>query len=289
MVGLLNMKNVVTVLENNNSNNEHKQSEENLKVKEITMAVEEDDISSVSASLDQSLSIVSCSSTTSRKRKASLSMKKSKKLNSIMENSKVNYVRVVFICCCQKEQIIKFMNENDKSYDNFKSCFNDHSFYWYVYCDDNKKKSKNHRYTMISEYVITLITNEKIVNDWKIIAYKNFIDSRMKLSKQIESDDVRDIDYLNNYQNRGNINVFNIFYFECEDMLYFIDNTVLKHNLYYYNKLKDMFFGIYVRENDRMSIEECDVMSINITHGPTFSLEIKKLWLDISKNPYLHL
>jgi hypothetical protein len=47
MVGLLNMKNVVTVLENNNSNNEHKQSEENLKVKEITMAVEEDDISSV--------------------------------------------------------------------------------------------------------------------------------------------------------------------------------------------------------------------------------------------------
>jgi hypothetical protein len=181
------------------------------------------------------------------------------------------------------------MNGNDKSYDYFKSCLSDYSFHWYVYSDDIKKKSKSHRYSMISEHVVRLMTNEKMVHDWKKEAFENFTESRKKVAQQIESDDVRDVDYLNNYQNRGKINVFNLFYFECEDMAYFIDNTYVKYNLYYYNKLKDTYYGIYVTDNERTSVDECDMMSITNSLGPTFCLEIKQLWLDVSRNPYQHL
>jgi hypothetical protein len=165
----------------------------------------------------------------------------------------------------------------------------EHKFRWYFYCENTRKKNKNHRYTVISEFVLTSITNLKTVNDWKILAFELFKESRKKVSYENENDDVRDVDYLNNYQNRGKINAANVFYIDCEGNNYIIENTYLQYQLYYYNVLKDLFYGISVTENDRTLIIECDRQWITDKHGLNFCTEIKNLWYDMNTNPFQHL
>lgn len=267
-----------------------KNSESNLQGKEINMKTDEDDISSVSASLDQSMSIISSSTNTSKKRKAHSHLKTNKKINLevVEERVRIQYVRAVLTFTCSKETIFNFLDGKHKSYESLKNSRIEHNFYWYIYCYP-KLKTKNHRYTILSEYVLIQTTTENTVSEWKAVVFDLFQESRKNVSHKNDSDDVRDVDYFNSYQNRGKVNAWNVFYIECEDNMYNIDIVYMKYQWYYYNMLKNIYYSISVTENDRTKIEECEEKWLTDTHGVEFCKHISKMWFNINTNTSQHL
>ena len=97
--------------------------------------------------------------------------------------------------------MFNFLVGSHKSYESLKNSKIEHNFYWYIYCYP-KQKTKYHRYTIISEYVLMKTTSEETVNEWKTVAFNLFQENRKSVSHNHESDDTRDVDYFNNYQNR---------------------------------------------------------------------------------------
>lgn len=287
---------------NFNSKKKETDVEKHMSGKEITMIHEEDEVSNLSSSLDQSGSHVSSSTTTSRKRKSTTDENRIKKLNAIVEMSKcigINYIRVVLTIDMSEEDIVKFLIQSSVDYDFFKECNIKHRFYWYIHCGTSKStndcaltavKNKCHHYSIISEYRLIQTTNQTLVSKWKSLSFELFKESRQKLKKDYITDDKLDVDHLNNYFNRGKVKAPNIFYIECEDKGYIIDKKFTKYQQYYYNDQVEKYYGIVINDDSTTSNFVCETDSLIDAYGNEFCGQIKALWYNIyqNKDQYLY-
>lgn len=275
--------------------------ESHMNGKEISVIAEEDELSNLSTSLDPSGSLVSCSTATSRKRKAPSDIKHSNKLNAIVESVKyinIDYVRAVVSIDMTEEDLKIFMEQSVVDYNYLKNNSIKHTFQWYIYCKPSKSKknsvfmktnNKYHSYSIISESVLILTTNESLILEWKDLCLNLFKQSRCKIMKNHISDDNCDVDYLNNYQNRGKLNAPNVFYFEFEDKVYDIESKYTDYKQYYYNDQVEKFYGIKINENGTTSNDECKFEWIANAYGLEFCEKIQTLWSDLCKNKKQYL